>query len=254
MGPFSSDHDRNPSTPTNASLSDANVADADRFTIPAPSADGLVPWSGIAVRLLQGVIYSDESDSQWELLLSHLSAIADYFTKIGLQLILDVSDGMAYLKQSDDSDGLSGTGSAPVPRLFRRQPLSYEATLLCVLLRDELQQFEENEVLNERCIVPQQELFELWQAFFPTNPDELKHHRSLIHALHRLEEMKFVRQFERDPATWEVRRILKARLPLEDLDALRRALLDELAERSLRAVQEPQSATKEDHPSPPGDA
>jgi hypothetical protein len=252
MGTSYSDHDRKPSDPANASLSDADVSGADPFAIPAPSADGLVPWSGIAVRLLQGVVYSDESDSQWELLLSHLTSLADYFSKIGLQLILDDSDGMAYLKQSDDSDGASGTRSAPIPRLFRRQPLSYEATLLCVLLRDELQQFEENEVLNERCIVPQQELFELWQAFFPATPDELKHHRTLTHALHRLEELKFVRQFERDPPTWEVRRILKARLPLEDLDALRRALLDELAERSLRSGHETQPP-KGDHPSHPDD-
>jgi hypothetical protein len=36
-----------------------------------------------------------------------------------------------------------------------------------------------------------------------------------------MEELKFVRPFEKDPPTWEIRRIIKARLPLADLERLR---------------------------------
>ena len=40
-----------------------------------------------------------------------------------------------------------------------------------------------------------------------------------------MEELKFVRQFEKDPPSWEIRRIIKARLPLADLERLRMSLM-----------------------------
>ncbi len=55
--------------------------------------------------------------------------------------------------------------------------------------------------------------------------DEVRLNRTLISALRKLEELKFVRQFEQEPPSWEVRRIIKARLPLDDLERLRESLV-----------------------------
>lgn len=178
----------------------------------------------MAVRLLQGVVYHDDNLDQWEILLKNVSPITEYFGKLGLLLVVDEPDAMAYLRQLDDEELQSDVAS--IPRLFRRTPLGYDATLLCVLLRDELRQYEEEDVKNERCVITQSDLLQLWEAFFPDPTDAVRLNRSLTSALRKMEELKFVRQFEKEPASWEIRRIIKARLPLPDLERLRLSLVE----------------------------
>ncbi len=175
------------------------------------------------MRLLQGVVYHDDNHDLWDLLLENVSPITEYFGKIGLLLVVDEADAMAYLRQLDEEEIPSEF--APVPRLFRRTPLGYEATLLCVLLRDELRQYEEEDVQNERCVIVQSDLFQLWEAFFPDQTDSVRLNRSLTASLRKMEELKFVRQFEKEPPSWEIRRIIKARLPLSELERLRMSLV-----------------------------
>ena len=47
-------------------------------------------------------------------------------------------------------------GYEAVPSLMRRTSLGYSPTLACVLLRDELRRFEEEDLHNERCVVETQ--------------------------------------------------------------------------------------------------
>ena len=182
--------------------------------IPVP-----VDWSPVAIRLLQGVIYHDEHPELWEKLLENISSITEYFGKLGLMLVVDEPDAMAFLRQIEEEETPS---DFPVlPRLFRRTPLGYDATLLCVILREEFMQYEQEDVRNERCVVAQSDLLSVWEAFFPDQSDAIRLNRTLASALRKLEELKFVRPFEKDPPTWEIRRIIKARLPLADLERLR---------------------------------
>jgi hypothetical protein len=169
------------------------------------------------------VVYHDDNAELWEILLAHVSPLTDYFAKIGLQLVIDQTDAMAYLRQSDDEEQENVAHS--VPRLFRRTQMTFEQTLLCVLLRDQLRVFEEEDVQNEKCVVLQSDLLEIWENFFPAQSDKVKLNRILGANLRRLEELKFVRQFEREQPSWEVRRIIKARLPLRELENLHQSLL-----------------------------
>ena len=179
-------------------------------------------WSPVAVRLLQGVVYHDDSREMWEQLVENVSPLTEYFGKLGLLLVVNEPDAMAYLRQLDEDEIPADYPS--MPRLFRRTPLGYDATLLCVLLRDELRQYEEEDVQNERCVVSQMDLLSMWEAFFPDQTDSVRLNRSLTAALRKMEELKFVRPFEKDLPTWEIRRIIKARLPLADLERLRISL------------------------------
>ena len=45
--------------------------------------------------------------------------------------------------------------------------------------------------------------------------------RDLSAALGKLEELGFVRKYSDEPEGWEIRRILKARLPVVELEALK---------------------------------
>lgn len=201
--------------------------DSESLQASATYANPPAEWGAVAVRLLQGVVYHDDNADTWECLQRSVSQLTDYFSKIGLQLIVDEADAMAYLRQPEDDE--IDPEHEHVPRLFRRSPLTYDATLLCVLLRDELRIFEEEDVQNERCVVVQSDLLAVWQAFFPESSDEAKLNRALTVALRKLEDLKFVRQFEKEPASWEVRRIIKARLPLAELERLRQSLVEAAA-------------------------
>lgn len=195
-----------------------------------PPAD----WSAAAVRLLQGVVYHDDNAQVWDTLLRSVSPLSDYFAKLGLLVIVDEPDGMAYLRQLEEDD--LPPDYATVPRLFRRTPLGYDTTLLCVLLRDALRVFEEEDVQNERCVIAQHDLLSMWKAFFPQQTDEVRLNRTLVAALRKLEDLKFVRQFEQEPPSWEVRRIIKARLPLADLERLRQSLVEAVAQKEAAAA------------------
>ncbi|HBE70136.1 MAG TPA: hypothetical protein DDW52_18465 [Planctomycetaceae bacterium] len=202
------------------------ATDADRIAA-GPAADALPPpaeWSPIAVRLLQGVVYNDDNLTLWEVLLRNVSPLSEFFGRLGLYLIVDETSAMAYLRQPEDDEVPPDYQS--VPRLFRRTKLGYDATLLAVLLRDVLRQYEEEDLQNERCVIEQTDLLALWRNFF-AEVDDVKLNRQLGASLRKLEDLKFVRQFEKSPPSWEVRRIIKARLPLDELERLRQSLVAE---------------------------
>ena len=100
-------------------------------------------WSIAAVRLLQGVVYLDEVPV-WGLVCSNKTRLEEYFARIGIALVVDESEGFAFLRQLEDDE--LDKGYETLPKLFRKSRLSYDATLLCVLLRDELRRFEEEQV------------------------------------------------------------------------------------------------------------
>jgi hypothetical protein len=180
------------------------------------------PWSLAAVRLLQGVIYLEDTRT-WDAVLSHRSQLEEYFGRLGLTLVVDDSEGFAFLRQLEPEE-LPAEYEA-LPKLFRRTSLSYGATLLCVLLRDALRRFDEEELENERCVVETSSLLDDWKSFFPVEVDELRRFKELSASLRKLEELKFIRRFRSEPEAWEVRRILKARLPAAQLQQLRDQLL-----------------------------
>lgn len=171
-----------------------------------------------AVKLLQGVVYRDDEET-WSILLSNESDLTDYFCQIGLALVIDRAEGLAYLKQFGEDERTGGYER--LPRLFRKSALGYEASLLCVLLRDEYRRFEEEDLDNERCVVDIESLFDLWKSFFPADSDEVGLRRRLVTALNQLDKLKLVRSIPSDANSWEVRKLLKARVPIEELENLR---------------------------------
>lgn len=172
-----------------------------------------------AVHLLQGVVYHDDCRI-WELVLAHQTRLGSYFGRIGLRLVVDMPEGFAFLRQLEDDEIDHVHGYDKLPKLFHKKRLSYDATLVCVLLREELRRFEEEEVDNAKCVIATDELFEQWKSFFPAVQDELRLRRALEAALTTMEELKFIRVFAKDPQEWELRRILKARVPVAELEKL----------------------------------
>jgi len=174
-------------------------------------------WSVPAVRLLQGVIEQEDGRS-WDVLMSNVSQVEQFVARLGLQLVIDESEGLAYLRQFTEEDQPDGYDA--IPKLFRSSRLSFGQSVLAVLLREALRQFEEEETHDAKCVVEEGILFESWKSFFPDQSDEVKLQKDLQVTLKKLEELGFVRRFGRDSSNWEVRRILKARLTAEILEHL----------------------------------
>ena len=192
-------------------------------------------WNIAAVRLLQGVVYHDDK-GVWPLVLTWQDKLSDYFAPLGLRLVLDETDGFAFLKMLDDDE--HDEDFEQLPRLFRRTRLSWDATLLCVLLREELLRFETEDIQNARCVIELPWLFEKWKAFFPHESDDVRLQRGLTVALRTLEDMRFVQRLVEKNARksglagqLEIRRILKARLTVTDLENIRQQLLDSVQQR-----------------------
>jgi hypothetical protein len=96
-------------------------------TLPPP-----VPWAPAAVRLLQGIVYHDDAGDTWNEILAGATPLGDYFVRIGLMLIVNEEDGMAYLRQIEPE--VLPPEYPSIPKLFRSVRLTFEASLLCVLL------------------------------------------------------------------------------------------------------------------------
>jgi hypothetical protein len=179
-------------------------------------------WSIAAVRLLQGAVYADEP-RVWDIVINSQSQLESYVGRLGLMLVVDEPEGLAYLRQASDDE--LPDGYEQLPKLFRKSRLGYDATLLCVMLREELRRFEEEDVHNERCVIETSVLFDHWTTFFPAQGDQVRQRRELSHALSALENLGFIRRFNEEPEAWELRRILKARLPVAELESLKTQLI-----------------------------
>lgn len=178
-------------------------------------------WSKAAVWLLRGAVYADDA-STWQTVLANVSTLENYFARIGLRLIVSEDEGMAYLRQLAENEAHGGYED--LPRLFRASRLSYQQTLVCVLLRDELRRFEDEDLRDERCVVDEQVLFDQFRLFFSTQHDEVRLQRDMRGALGKLNELGLVTPFGDGQSMWEIRRLIKARLPIQELESLQQQL------------------------------
>ncbi|HMT50255.1 DUF4194 domain-containing protein [Dietzia sp. UBA5065] len=155
-----------------------------------------------AIRLMQGVVYQ-ESDA-WEDLLRHRGAVRDHFAVIGLDVVVDADEGYAYLRTREPDDG-----EDPLPRVIRRRALTYADSLLLVLLRKRMVEFESAGDQGQ-LVLTSDEIAEMIQLFLARSTDEARVLKQVDTSINRLVAMGFLRQLRGRRDTWEVRRILKA--------------------------------------------
>jgi len=186
--------------------------------IPDETINGPSPYAPALIKLLQGVVYSDDHDI-WGLVLRYQTPIATYFSRMGLQLYLNENDGFVYLTQPNlEEDGKL----QELPRLTRRRELTYSVTLVLVLLREELNQFDSSNVENKKLTIPHEYLIDLMRPFYAVREDERTLIRNMEKDINQVVEMGFIKRIEIDKqAHYLVRPILKARVNSDELDRLK---------------------------------
>ncbi len=181
------------------------------------------PFAAAVIKLLQGPVYADDKNI-WRELVGWQSAIQEYFGRIGLELVVSEQDGFARVLQpeADEND------DSPLPRLMRKQSLNYEATLLAVMLREGIEEFD---VKSEgtKFYLTQKEIKERVELFYKDLPNKSKQWKDLsrpIAALAAMGILKLNREdaVNKDNNQYEVKRIIKAFISNDKLEEIKEKL------------------------------
>jgi hypothetical protein len=178
------------------------------------------PAAFVKAKLLREPVYREDGEL-WLTLRGQQDEIRHYFRQIGQELVLDEGEGYAFIRQ------LEIEGEERIPRLVQRRALSYLATLLLTALREEFLRFDSSPGDSTRLVKTRDELRNLVVDFLPETTNQVRDTARVDAAITRLGELGFVRPFgsaERD--TFEIMRIVKARLSPADLETIKQRLLN----------------------------
>ncbi|MFZ1200570.1 MAG: DUF4194 domain-containing protein, partial [Desulfobacterales bacterium] len=162
--------------------------------------------SEIVVPLLKGVVYLEENPALWNALLALQMRVRDYVAVLGLELVLDESEGYAFLKSQPEG---KDPDAPRLPRLVARRQLSFPVSLLLTLLRKKLAELDAGGG-ETRLILSFEEVVELIRVFLPAGSNETRLVDQIDSHLKKVVELGFVRRLRGQPQMIEVRRILKA--------------------------------------------
>ncbi|WP_242701423.1 DUF4194 domain-containing protein [Arthrobacter cavernae] len=169
---------------------------------------------GVVTRLFKGVLYAENDEKVWQSLLALVSQVRDYVAVLGLELIVDESEGYAFLKSREDADG-------SLPRLIPRRQLTFNVSLLLALLRGRMLEFDTNSS-ELRLVMTEQQIADMVSVFLPESSNEARVLDQLGTNIKKVVELGFLRKMRGQPGTYEVARILKAYVDaqwLEEFDA-----------------------------------
>ncbi|HVV03205.1 MAG TPA: DUF4194 domain-containing protein [Puia sp.] len=183
----------------------------------------LLPYTPVLIKLLKGPVEYLEKGA-WEQLLQYQVELTRFLQQLGLVLVLEKDDGYAYLEQQrlDEEENVAGW--------VRRIQLGYEESILLVLLRDMMAEFEVGEAGARELIKKRREIKEYAELFFKENPSRVKFIRDLDRLIDKVEELDFIEKIENaepaDEQKFRIKKIIKARVDHEILENFKQQLTE----------------------------
>jgi hypothetical protein len=163
------------------------------------------------IRLMQGVVYRESDEDTWLTLERVGAGVRDHFAAIGVDVVVDDAEGYAYLRSRPEEDG-----DEPLPRLVRRRAVTYNVSLLLVLLRKRLVEFETTGG-DGRLVLTTDQIVELLRLFQAESTNDARVVDQAETTIKKAAEFGFLRQLRGQSDHWEVRRILKAYVDAQTL-------------------------------------
>ena len=191
----------------------ALMQQTDTVEIPLTTRPEVPELSRLMVHLLKGVIYRNEDELLWVILLRRQAQVREQAAVLLLELVLDEAEGHAFLKSRPEVDEAEGVPR--MPRLIARRPLSYRVSLMLALLRKRLSEFDAGSG-DTRLVLSREEIAELLQVFLPDGTNQVRIIDQLDGTISKLVELGFLSPLKavstsrQDKGKYEVRRILKA--------------------------------------------
>jgi hypothetical protein len=167
--------------------------------------------AGAIIRLMQGVVYRESDEDTWLALERVGAGVRDHFATIGVDVVVDDAEGYAYLRSRPSEDG-----DEELPRLVRRRALTYNVSLLLVLLRKRLVDFETTGG-DGRLVLTTDQIVEMLRLFQAESTNDARVVDKVETTIRKAAELGFLRQLRGQGDHWEVRRILKAYVDAQTL-------------------------------------
>lgn len=159
----------------------------------------------VVTHLMKGVVYADTHEKVWRHLLQLQAQVRGYVAVMGLTVIVDESEGYAFLRSKPDD----GDEERAVPRLIPRRALSFHVSLLLALLRKKLAEFDAAGT-DAKLVLTREQIVELLRTFLPESSNEARLVDQIDGHLTKVVDLGFLRRIKGQDAAFEVRRILKA--------------------------------------------
>lgn len=156
------------------------------------------------IKLMRGVVYRESDEDSWLALARHEGAVRDHFATIGVEVVVDDAEGYAFLRSKEEHDDTD-----PLPRLVKRRSLTYHVSLLLVLLRKRLVEFE-TAGGEGKLVLSRDQIVDLLRLFLADSTNEARVVDSVDTTIRKAADLGFLRQLRGQSDHWEVRRILKA--------------------------------------------
>jgi hypothetical protein len=172
----------------------------------------------VVTHLMKGVVYRDTHEHVWQHLIQLVPQVSDYVATIGLVVVVDESEGYAFLRskpEDPDDDG------PPIPRLIARHALSFHTSLMLALLRKKLAEFDAADD-GLRLILERDQIVDMMVTFMSASSNEARLVDSIDRTISKVVELGFLRRMPKQDNHFEVRRVLKAFVDgqwLSDFDA-----------------------------------
>jgi hypothetical protein len=163
------------------------------------------------IRLMRGVVYQESDEDTWLTLGRAGAGVRDHFATIGVEVVVDEDEGFAYLRSRPEVEG-----EEALPRLVRRRTLTYPVSLLLVLLRKRLVEFETGGG-EGRLVLTTEQIVEMLRLFQAESTNDARLVDNAETTIKKAADLGFVRQLRGQSDHWEVRRILKAYVDAEAL-------------------------------------
>lgn len=179
------------------------------------------PYSKAIVFLLKKTV--ENNSPVWNDIITYQKDIQNYLSDIGLELVIKKDEGFAYLKQFalDDDNTLS---------LVQRRQLSFEVSILLIVLRQVLEDFDNNPTDTHSIdkIISNNEIKDEVRMFLPEKYDKVKFERDLERYIQTVVELGFLKEVKRNnnEVRYRIHRIIKEKVTLDDLDMFKRKLED----------------------------
>jgi hypothetical protein len=163
--------------------------------------------STAVITLMRGVVYRETHEAVWATLQRYAAPVRDHFATIGVDVLVDDNEGYAYLRAREDED---------LPRLVNRRSLSYPVSLLLVLLRKRMVEWESTSS-EARLILTRDQIAEMVALFLADTSNQARQVDQVDTTIGKVVDLGFLRRLRGQRDTFEVRRILKAYIDAQAL-------------------------------------
>jgi hypothetical protein len=186
------------------------------------SQQQILPFTTVFIKLLKGPVEYIEK-SAWENLIQYKIELAAFLRQLGLTLVLDEQDGYAYVKHSVSEEADRSIN------WIQRRALTYEESIMLVLLREMMAEFEIGEATVRELSKKRRDIKEYAEMFFKEKASRVRFLKDIDRLIDKAEENGFLDKTENhdiaDEQKFRIKKVIKAKVTSEHLDAFYQQLL-----------------------------